>query len=62
MSLQRQHNKTLTMKKATYDVTLNGVTVVVKAKDRFEALCKAEIKVAIILNNNEVKSSVLTLN
>jgi hypothetical protein len=50
------------MKKATYDVTLNGVTVVVKARDRFEALRKAEIKVAIILNNNEVKSSVLTLN
>jgi hypothetical protein len=33
----------------------------VKARDRFEALLKAE-KVAIILNNNKVKALHLTLN
>lgn len=43
------------MKKAIYDVTLNGITVSVKARDRFQALYKAEIKIAIILNNKQVK-------
>jgi hypothetical protein len=44
------------MKKAIYDVTLNGVTVVVKARDRFQALDKAKVKIEIILNNNKVKA------
>lgn len=43
------------MKKAIYDVTLDGVAVVVKARDRFEALYKAKIKVAILLNKKQVK-------
>jgi hypothetical protein len=43
------------MKKGIYDVTLNGVAVVVKARDRFEALHKAEIKVAVILSSRKSK-------
>jgi predicted transport protein len=48
------------MKKATYDVTLNGITVVVKAKD-LKLYLKLKLK-AIILNNNKVKALHLTLN
>ena len=38
------------MKKVIYDVTLNGITVVVKARDRFGALAKAQVKVNTIIN------------
>jgi hypothetical protein len=39
------------MKKAVYDVTLKGITVTVKAHDRFEALYKARHKVERIIKS-----------
>lgn len=38
--------------KAIYDVTLRGIEVSVEARNRFEALSKAEHKVQSIENNS----------